>query len=470
MLRRADEIEVAVIGAGPGGLAAAVTLAGQGVETLIVERRKAVSHLPRATVASTGTMELLRRWGLEEAAWQRSVDVEWTAWACPTLADAERGEAIEVGMPTRGQAALISPSRPACLPQDELEPLLEAHLATLPSARLERGVELVSMERARGDGYLLMLAGPGGDTRRVHARYVVGADGIRSLVREKLGIATTGDRHLETRMGVLLRAPLWPLVGERRHGLYFITGVPEAPAFIAAGRGDRWIFAPGTTEAQLSDARAAELVRAAAGDRSLPIEIIHSQAVSFGVALAERFRDGDAFLVGDAAHRVTPRGGTGLNTSLRDGFDLGWKLAWVLRGWAGGELLDSYEAERRPVAEHNTERSSRQDGSILGTGIGLSADIGGRIPHVWVARGEALVSTLDLLGEGLTLFAGPGWEGSVPPSAAPVRVERLDAIAAHALGLSSSGTLLVRPDGRPVVLHSETELFDTTHEGSAHAR
>ena len=87
--------------------------------------------------------------------------------------------------------------------------------------------------------------------------------------------------------------------------------------------------------------------------------------VAFGLGLAARFREGDVFLVGDAAHRVTPRGGTGLNTAIRDGFDIGWKLAWVLRGWAHERLLESYERERRPVAEFNTERSSRADGSIL---------------------------------------------------------------------------------------------------------
>ncbi len=126
--------------------------------------------------------------------------------------------------------------------------------------------------------------------------------------------------------------------------------------------------------------------------------------VAFGIGLAARFRDGNVFLVGDAAHRVTPRGGTGLNTAIRDGFDIGWKLAWVLRGWADDALLESYERERRPVAEFNTERSSRADGSILNTAVGLNADIGGRIAHVWVPHDGHLVSTLDLLGDGLTLF------------------------------------------------------------------
>ena len=90
------------------------------------------------------------------------------------------------------------------------------------------------------------------------------------------------------------------------------------------------------------------------------------------------------FLVGDAAHRVTPRGGTGMNTAIADGYDLGWKLGWVLRGWAGRELLDSYEAERRPVAEHNVARSADPSGSRRRVDQELHADLGGRIPHVWL--------------------------------------------------------------------------------------
>ena len=183
-------------------------------------------------------------------------------------------------------------------------------------------------------------------------------------------------------------------------------------------------------------------IRDASGEPDLQIAIERVMPVAFGIGLAARFREGDVFLVGDAAHRVTPRGGTGLNTAIRDGFDIGWKLAWVLRGWAHERLLESYERERRPVAEFNTERSSRADGSILDTAVGLNADIGGRIAHVWVPRDGRLVSTLDLLGEGLTLFIGPDANDDVPSGEAgspPVTTVRLDAIAARGLGLSTGG-------------------------------
>jgi putative polyketide hydroxylase len=467
-----EDYEVVVVGAGPAGLASAITLGSYGVETLVIDRRPAAATLPRATVASTSTMELLRRWGLEGEVWDRSIEVEWQAWSCATLADADQGEAVEVGLPTRAQAALVSPTAPACLAQDELEPLLERHLDALDGVTVERGVELVSLDQA-GDGLqVLTLDRPGEPGRRVRARYVVGADGLRSRVRSELGIATEGSEEPDARIGILFRGPVWDLLGRHRYGIYFLTGENEGRTFIPSGKPDRWMFADGAVERPSTD-EAKRWIREAAGEPRLPIEVERVLPVKFGVALAERFRAGDAFLIGDAAHRVTPRGGTGMNTAIRDGFDLGWKLAWVLNGWAGDRLLDSYERERRPVAEFNTERSTRRDGSILASPSGLAADIGGRIAHHWVARDDRLVSTLDLLGHGLTLFVGPGWRGSAPepkPGSPPVTIERLDAIAARGLGLTGAGALLARPDGQPLALWNGDEREPSGLAGApAHA-
>jgi 2-polyprenyl-6-methoxyphenol hydroxylase-like FAD-dependent oxidoreductase len=448
------EFEVVIVGAGPGGLAAAVTLGEYGVSTLVIERRASPSTLPRANTASTATMELLRRWGLEDRARERSLDVEFRAWAAPTLT-APEGEAIDVGFPTREQAPLISPTAPAAIGQDELEPLIEGRARSLPSVRVERRVELVALERA-DQGWLLSGRGPDDRDRLIRARYVIGADGMHSKVRDELGIATTGAEDLGSRLAIHFRAPLWDALGDRRHVIYFVTDEPEGRAFIPIGKPDRWVFAAhwedGESVEALEERLLAGWIADAAGVPGLELEIERAMPVTFGTSLADRFRDGDAFLIGDAAHRVTPRGATGLNTAIRDGFDLGWKLAWVLRGWAGDGLLDSYERERRPVAEFNTRRSSLDDGSVLGTKLGLNADIGGRIPHVWVAREERLVSTLDLLGPGLTLFAGPDWVGPAHAGTPPVTVERLDAIAARGLGLTGAGNLLARPDGEPVGL------------------
>ena len=133
-----------------------------------------------------------------------------------------------------------------------------------------------------------------------------------------------------------------------------------------------------------------------------------------------------------------------MNTAIRDGRDLGWKLAWVLHGWAGDELLDSYERERRPVAEHNMERSVDPNGSVRSVAEELHVDLGPRIPHVWVEPGR---STLDLLGPGFTLAARARSGLAAAGVASAVTEHRLDAITARAVGLGARGALLARPDG-----------------------
>jgi putative polyketide hydroxylase len=169
--------------------------------------------------------------------------------------------------------------------------------------------------------------------------------------------------------------------------------------------------------------------------------------------MAERYAQGRCFLVGDAAHRATPRGGTGMNTAIQDSFDLGWKLAWVLRGWASPGLLATYERDRRPVAAHNVRRSSEPGGATQETGQALAWDLGGRLPHHWLANGEARTSTVDLIGDGLTLLSGPsgprwGRFAESMPSTVPIDVHAVDAGTADVLGLPAAGALLARPDGR----------------------
>ena len=175
---------------------------------------------------------------------------------------------------------------------------------------------------------------------------------------------------------------------------------------------------------------------------------------SYVAGIAERFREGRVLLAGDAAHRVSPRGATGMNAAIRDGFDLGWKLAWVLKGSAGPGLLDTYEAERRPVVEHNALRSVDPQGSVRDVADEIHVDLGGRIPHLWLSEGDERISTLDLVGPELTLFTGPDGSADQPTpdplyERAPVATRRLPAVAARGLGIGPGGSLLVRPDGVP---------------------
>ena len=196
------------------------------------------------------------------------------------------------------------------------------------------------------------------------------------------------------------------------------------------------------------------LIRIAAGVPDLEPRIHSITTFNFAAEIADRFAKRSAFLIGDAAHRVTPRGGTGMNTAIADGHDLGWKLGWVLSGWAGEDLLATYEAERRPVASHNLERSVDERGSYRDTIDEIHVDLGGRIAHLWVETDDGPRSTLDLVGDGLTLFTRGDTELPASASAsadgsAPVTVRRLPAVTARALGIAPGGSLLIRPSGVP---------------------
>jgi putative polyketide hydroxylase len=436
----APEVPVLVAGAGPAGLVASIALARLGVPVLLAERRTELSSLPRATMLSTRSMELLRLWGLEAEARALAVEVEHLGMQARSLADAERGTTFTLGLPTRAQAAMLSPTGPAWVPQDRLEPLLLRHLRGLPSADVRLGTAVDGV-RVHGDEVVVTLR----DTRtrirtEVLARHLVGADGAHSAVRTQLGIAMHGPDDLAEAATALVRGPLWALAGEHRYGIY----ATDEGTLLPAG-GDRWLFGrlrePGAGPAEL-------LARlpAAAGDPGLRVHVERTGEFRFAARLAEAFRAGPVFLVGDAAHRVTPRGGTGMNTAIHDARDLGWRLGWVLRGWAPPSLLDGFEAERRPVAEHNAARSAREDGTTQDPVRETQADLGGRIAHVWAGEG---VSTLDLLGPGITAFTAPGAREPHDTAGPPLTVRPLPALAARALGLTPGGTLLVRPDGVP---------------------
>jgi putative polyketide hydroxylase len=457
----AQEVDVLVVGAGPAGLTAAATLRRYGVEVLVLERKARLSSHPRATVISTRSMELLRSWGLEdEIRAGGTPDVEWLGLVTETLADAERGETVTLGLPTKEQAAVLSPTAPLCAPQDHTEAVLLGYARSL-GAVVEFGREVLRLDVA--DDGAEALVGDGDRIRTVSARYVIGADGAHSMVRSAVGIEMGGLGSVDTvSVSAAFSAPLWELVGEPRYGLYPIVHPEVSSVFVPSGRGDEWVFGVGADLIERRDeAEMTRLIRIAAGVGDLEPRIHRITAFNFAGEIADRFAARGAFLIGDAAHRLSPRGGTGMNTSIADGHDLGWKLGWALNGWAGEDLLDTYEAERRPVAAHNLERSVDERGSYRDTIDEIHVDLGGRIAHLWVDTEGGRTSTLDLVGDGLTLFTGADSEPAPSATAdgsAPVTVRRLPAVTARALGIAPGTSLLVRPSAVPARRAAEIAL------------
>ncbi|HEU4539716.1 MAG TPA: FAD-dependent monooxygenase [Jiangellaceae bacterium] len=449
------EVPVLIVGAGPAGLTAAITLARYGVDSLVVERRADLSSLPRATAVSTRTMEIMRTFGLEERVRSGGIDVEWNAWITETLASPV-GVPMPLGFPTREEAALISPTTPACVPQDHLEPVLLDHLRSFPGVDIRFSTELVTLEQDSEWATATLLDTASERTIAVRARYVLAADGAHSRVRAVLGIPMEGPDNLIEHSTVLFEAPLWEVLGDRRHGIYVITHPEAAGIFVPVGADDRWLYGRELAQAHQRPENTdslADLLRTASGIPWLRPRIERLGSFSFAAQIASRYREQRVFLIGDAAHRVTPRGGTGMNTAIHDGFDLAWKLGWVLSGWAEPELLDTYETERRPVGLLNTARSADPNGSQREAAEGLVADLGDRIPHAWLSHDGARTSTLDLLGPGLTLLTdehGGIWRHALPSTVATIVTHIVDEPAAEALGMRGGGAVLVRPDAKPI--------------------
>jgi len=492
-----DSYDVLVVGAGPAGLTTAITVARAGVRVLVVDRHAGTSIFPKATGVRLRTMEILRSWGLEQRIREGAQRVRLGVAVSSTLADPRQQE-LSFGVPAPAALETISPSTVAICPQDHLERVLLEHLLS-QGGEVRFRTELVGLSMTDGGVTARLGRGPrhGGAATAsamddVRARFLVGADGASSTVRAALGVGVEQLGFEGEHLAMLFRADLDSVIAGHAYALHFVTTPGAEGMFVPSGIGGRWVYdvewhpERGDRLTDWTPRRCVQAIRAAAGATDLDVEIHRVFPWSFGAAVATTHRVGNGFLVGDAAHRTTPRGAKGMNTAIAAGHNLGWKLAWVLRGWAAEALLDSYEAERRPVGLRNALNSlnidDEADGDPLADDFGvvyssqailsdgspapnrgqavLDARPGSRAPHAWIDLDGRRLSTLDLFDGQLTVLTGPHgrqWRSEVDllhPAGPPITVLAFgrdlsapDRSLPDLYGIGESGAVLIRPDG-----------------------
>ena len=350
---------VLVVGAGPVGLSAAILLARHGVKAHVVERHASTTNHPKSRAVLTRTMEILRPWGVEGAL--RAQALPPGAFRFIWIESLAGREIGRVEPPNRDVPGPNSPNYICMVAQDAFEAQLRHHAQTYPAIELSFGTELIELDQDEHGVSVTLRDRRSGGLRTVRAAYVVAADGASSRVREALDVAMVGPGELDHNINIHFRAELAPWV-RARPAVGYISSVGNGTLLWAHGT-DRWLIlrafepARGERPEHFTPERCLELARAAVGMPDLPVELINIAFWTRTAQVAQRFQVGRVFLAGDAAHRFPPTGGFGANTGIQDVHNLAWKLAAVVRGWAHPRLLETYEEERRPIAQANTDFS-----------------------------------------------------------------------------------------------------------------
>jgi putative polyketide hydroxylase len=510
MSRSSSEVPVLIVGGGPCGLAASLTLSQLGVEHLLVERHAEPLHHPKAVSLMQRTAELLRSWGAEDEIRARGVPREfggqmiWTT----TLAGEELGR-TPTPDPDAGKAEPPSPTSGLRCPQHITEAVLRSRAAEQPAAQFRYEHEVGEYSQESTGVTVKLTNRETGQESSVRAGWVIAADGNGSGIRGAIGIGRTGQEDMGHFINVFFNAPLGPLVAERPAWSYNILTPELTGAFVALDGDREWILhralVAGEQVGDFPAERCVDVVRQAAGLPSLEVEILSVGSWIMGAELSDSFRQGRIVLTGDAAHRTTPDGGVGMNTGVASAHNIAWKVGAVAAGWAGEALLDSYEEERRAVAQRNVDYSAGRGegmlklieairagdldtvragiaargatGSRQGMDLGYTyssaaiipdgselpavenpvrdyvqnARPGSRAPHLWLEDGR---STLDLFGAGMVLITGATADGWVQAArdagdGIPLEVRALptDGRSDALYGIEPGGAALIRPDG-----------------------
>jgi putative polyketide hydroxylase len=505
-----DTTPVLIAGGGLVGLSTALFLAGHGIASLLVERHPGTAIHPRAAGITPRTMEMFRSVGIEEAIHRAEPPIPLAGETL--LVESLTGEVFDSYLEDIGDLfkTEASPAQGSGIAQDVLEPVLRARTEQL-GGDLRFNTELIDFEQD-GDGVTATIRErANGNTRIVHARYLVVADGSQSAIRRQIGIGTHGPGSQFHCVSIIFEADLMGLFRQRNAMMCFlsndmISGGALVPYPGSAARSDLFrldvTYDPEEeTLADYPEARCMALIRAAIGIPDFTARIKTVMTYEAVALVANRFQQGRIFLVGDAARTQPPSGGLGGNTGIAEAYNLTWKLAAVLHGEASEKLLATYDEERRPLGDYTSEQSAllshqRQNEGSAGITVDLvtlnagyrypdgafvhepgdnqlplaqrperwAGQPGTHAPHMMLERTSHPISTLDLFGSHFVLLAGP--QGQIWEAAArrvqdnlnlPLDVYQIGGEAGDladagntfcaAYGITPTGAVLVRPDG-----------------------
>jgi 2-polyprenyl-6-methoxyphenol hydroxylase-like FAD-dependent oxidoreductase len=506
------DVPVLISGGGPVGLTASLLLSRHGVRSLLVERHPSTALTPKARGINARTMEIFRQCGIDTAIRDAGLAeggmglIVWTE----TLA----GKEIERRVPGRAtsKSMAATPVKNCLCAQDDLEPVIRRFAESAGPGMLRFNTELTSFSQRPSAVTGTLTDRTTGDETPFTARYLIAAEGAQSRARRALAVNMVGEEKVYDSVNILFHADLTQWVEHRPAALYFVEQEDLRATFLTINGRDRWgflIHGPkqyGWTPQDFTPEFCTELIRKAIGVPDLDVSVLGVSPWQASAIVADRYRVGDVFLAGDAAHEMPPTGGFGLNTGVQDVHNLTWKIAAVLRGKADESLLDSYHAERQPLGHIITQnslanalsmgRTARQSnvlprqeflneqGLIFGacyqstavvpdgtppiaiddpvTEYVPSARPGSRAPHVWLRHGNEQISTIDLFGPHFVLLVGrdgDAWRRAArgigtswPPLIAYTvgkdgDLSDPDGHWYEAYSVNTDGAVLVRPDG-----------------------
>jgi 2,4-dichlorophenol 6-monooxygenase len=342
------------------------------VKNVVITKYGWLADTPRAHITNQRTMEVLRDLGVEDQVTAKASPqhVMGNNVFCTSLAGEELGRLLTWGTHPARQAdyTLASPSSMCDLPQTLMEPILIGNAAARGST-VRFDTEYLSLVQDDGGVTATVKDRLRGDTYEIRAKYLLGGDGGRSKVAEDIGLPMEGQMGVAGSMNIVFEADLSRFVEHRPSVLYWIMQPGSDVGGIGMGLvrmvrpWNEWLIVWGydisSPPPEVTDAMATDIARKLIGDETVPIKIKSASVWTVNNMYATSNTRGRVFCMGDAVHRHPPSNGLGSNTSIQDAYNLAWKLALVLKGHAAPKLLETYDAERSPIAKQIVTRANQ---------------------------------------------------------------------------------------------------------------